>query len=164
MRKILLVIVFSLSYLPVHIVSAQNNEKTSQRQINTKHSIVRRIFTNGRVGMGVGLPYGSPFLGLGMQFDISNRLALLVGSTKLAGWMGAVGIRYYPGTTKQRLRPHLSAHAWPYGGAVYVGSDYDAGQKGGVVATCGLGGFGNTKTSDGLIDGLSLLLGFGYGF
>ena len=132
MRKILLVIVFSLSYLPVHIVSAQNNEKTSQRQINTKHSIVSRIFTNGRVGMGVGLPYGSPFLGLGMQFDISNRLTLLVGGTKLVGWMGAVGIRYCPGTSKRRLRPHPSVHAWPYGGAVYIGSDYDTGQKRGA--------------------------------
>ena len=35
-------------------------------------------------------------------------------------------------------------------------------RKGG--ATFGLGGFGNIKTSDGLIDGLSLLLGFGYDF
>ena len=164
MRKILLVIVLSLSYFPVHIVSAQNNEEISQRKIETENSIVRRIFTGGRVGMGVGLPYGSPFLGLGMQFDISNRLTLLVGGTKLAGWMGAVGIRYYPGTSKRRLRPHLSVHAWPYGGAVYIGSDYDPGQKGGGVATFGLGGFGNIKTSDGLIDGLSLLLGFGYDF
>ena len=72
MRKILLVIVFSLSYFPVHIVSAQNNKEISQRKIETENSIVRRMFTGGRIGMGVGLPYGSPFLGLGMQFDISN--------------------------------------------------------------------------------------------
>ena len=98
MRKILLVIVLSLSYFPVHIVSAQNNEEISQRKIETENSIVRRMFTGGRIGMGVGLPSGSPFLGLGMQFDISNRLTLLVGGTKLVGWMGAVGIRYCPGT------------------------------------------------------------------
>ena len=131
MRKILLVIVLSLSYFPVHIVSAQNNKEISQRKIETENSIVRRMFTGGSIGMRVGLPYGAPVLGLGMQFDISNRLTLLVGGTKLVGWMGAVGIRHCPGISKRRLRPHPSVHAWPYGGAVYIGSDYDTGQKGG---------------------------------
>ena len=139
-------------------------KKKNQTKIGMMDRLSSRLFIGGRIGVGLGLPYGSPFVGLGIQLDFNKNSSLLVGGTKLAGFMGAMGVCSYLGTTERRLRPQLSAHVWPYGYGTYVGADYDVGQKRGFVATFRLGGFGNTKLSDGLIEGLSLLLGLGYAF
>jgi len=165
MRKIPLVIIFSLTYLMIGIIYAEGNEeKKTQTKIGMMDRPSSRLLIGGRIGVGLGLPYGSPFRGLGIQLDFNKNFSLLVGGTKLVGFMGAMGVRSYLGTTERRLRPHLSAHVWPYGYGAYVGADYDVGQKRGFVTTFGLGGFGNTKLIDGLMEGFSLLLGLGYAF
>ena len=125
---------------------------------------VHRFFIGGKIGVGVGLPYGSPFPGLGAELDVTKNLALLVGGTKLAGWIGAMGVRFYARAPERRLRPHLSAHVWPGGYGAYAGVDYDFGASRGIVTTCGLGGFGDINLDNGVVDGLSLLLGLGYKF
>ena len=108
-------VIAPLTYLPMTSVHAEPNERnTVQAKIGVKKVPVHRFFIGGKIGVGVGLPYGSPFPGLGAELDVTKNLALLVGGTKLAGWIGAMGAWSYVGHPNA-VCPHLSAYVWPEG-------------------------------------------------
>ena len=126
-----------------------------------KQAPARRFFIGGKIGRGIGLPYGSPFSSLGAELDVTNNLALLVGDMKLAGWIGAMGARSYVGHPNAVCPPLIGICVAGRVG-VYAGVDYDFSPRQGLAATYRIQGFGDTNPSDGIVDGLSLLLGLGY--
>lgn len=112
-----------------------------------------------RVGTGTGLPYGSPFIGAGLELELGHRLSLLGGM----GFVGAekpfaYGVRAYLPPRYEKWRIHASLLRWTEGYGVYLGADHDFGKRGGFVATYGIG-FGDVN-QEGRV---GMMVGFGYG-
>src|SRR5258706_2211774 len=74
----------------------------------------------GKVGVGSGLPYGTPLLGVGLELDLGKYFAALgglgVGNYK-APW--AFGVRLSLAGPEKKWRPHLTGMHWAEGNGVY---------------------------------------------
>lgn len=115
---------------------------------------------NGGVGLGVGLPYGSPLPGLGVELEMGRHFSVLSG-VGLAGsgtpW--SYGVKFYLTPADRTLRPYVSALRWTEGTGVFLGALHDVGKGGGFHLNYGVG-FGDVQ----LEGRVALMAGFGYRF
>lgn len=114
----------------------------------------------GKGGVGSGLPYGTPLLGLGLELDMGKHVAALGGigvGHYQAPW--ALGLRVSLARPEKRWRPHITGMRWKEGNGVYAGVDHDVGKPGGVVLTYGIG-FGDVN----LETRVGAMIGAGYRF
>jgi hypothetical protein len=114
----------------------------------------------GKVGVGSGLPYGTPLLGVGLELDLGKFVAALGGigvGNYEAPW--AVGVRLSLARPGKKWRPHITGMHWAEGNGVYAGVDHDVGKPGGLVLTYGIG-FGDVNL-EARVGGM---IGVGYRF
>ncbi len=113
-----------------------------------------------KAGGGTGLPYGSPFVGGGVEVQAGEHLGFLGGVGAFGAetpW--AYGIRAYLQRSTTKWRFHVSALHWTEGNGVYLGVDHDWGKSGGFVATYGVG-FGDVNQEG----NVHAMVGIGYLF
>ena len=99
----------------------------------------------GKVGVGTGLPYGTPLFGAGLELDLGKYVSALGGigvGNYEAPW--AFGLRVNLAPPQKRWRPHLTGMHWTEGNGIYAGIDQDVGKPGGFVLTYGIG-FGDVN-------------------
>lgn len=111
----------------------------------------------GKIGVGSGVPYGTPLLGIGLELDLGRYVGVLGGvgvGNYEAPW--AVGLRLSLAGPEKKWRPHLTGVHWTEGNGIYVGVDHDVGKPGGIVLTYGVG-FGdvNPEANVGTMFGVS---------
>ena len=114
----------------------------------------------GRVGVGSGLPYGTPLVGVGIEIDLGKYVAALggIGVGNYAS-PAAVGVRLRLARPEKKWRPHITWMYWTEGSGVYAGVDHDVGKPGGFVVTYGIG-FGDVN----LEARVGTMIGVGYRF
>jgi len=117
-------------------------------------------FAGGKAGFGLGLPYGTPLLGLGAELDLGKYVSVLggvgVGSYR-SPWAYGARISFAP--TEKKWRPHLTYMRWTEGNGYYAGVDHDVRKPGGFVWTYGLG-YGDVN----LEGKVAIMVGVGYRF
>jgi len=97
------------------------------------------------VGVGWGLPYGTPLFGAGLELDLGRYVSALGGigvGNYEAPW--AFGLRVSLAPPQKRWRPHVTGMRWTEGNGIYAGIDQDVGKPGGFVLTYGIG-FGDVN-------------------
>lgn len=112
------------------------------------------------LGVGTGLPYGSPLPGVGLELAATPHLSLLGGAGVFtAGTTWSYGLKLHLRSPSHRWRPFVSALRWTEGEGLYLGAVQEIGSPGGWTATYALG-FGDVN----LEGRRAILLGVGYRF
>jgi hypothetical protein len=117
-------------------------------------------WAGGKVGVGMGVPYGTPLLGLGVELDLGPYAAVLGGvgvGHYHQPWSGGLRIRF--AGPEKKWRPHVTGLRWTEGYGVYLGVDHDVGRPGGIVLTYGIG-FGDVNPEA----NVGTVFGVGYRF
>lgn len=115
--------------------------------------------THATVGLGTGLPYGSPLAGAGVSAELGRHFAVLAGAGPGSRAIWAGGVRLHVRPPEAKWRPHISVLGWPEGYGIYAGTDHDVGRRGGWFLTYGVG-VGNVN----LEAPAGILFGAGYRF
>jgi hypothetical protein len=114
-----------------------------------------------KLGIGTGLPYGSPFPGGGLEVELGEHLGLLGG----VGFVGAekpwaYGARVYLQPSAAKWRFHFSALHWIEGNGAYFGVDRRLGSSASGFVATGAIGFGDVN----LEGNVHIMIGLGYRF